>query len=158
MKADLLLFNRHVGEAEFQMGIDDGKWGLLDENPDRPTWPFCFIWIKAREKANHPEKYYFQFRLDGYPESAPNACPWDIEKDTSLPGNQWPKGLSLVSKVFNPQWNPNALYAPCDRLAIPGHDNWKTEHPNLYWRSTFKITVYVSFLFRLLNSDDYASS
>jgi hypothetical protein len=158
MKPDLQLLKKHVGEAQFIMGIEDGKWGILDFHPELPTWPFIFFWVKAREKTNHPDKYFFRFDLSGYPELAPTACPWDPENNTPLQAKQWPKGPKQVSKVFNPAWNANALYAPCDRLAMSGHELWRTVHPNLWWQSSFKIIIYLTFIFRLLNSEDYASS
>ena len=75
-----------------------------------------------------------------------------------LESSLWPKGRNFVSNTFNPGWNPNALYTPCDRAAMAGHDGWKTQFPELWWQPHFKITVYLHFLHRLLNSKDYVNS
>ncbi len=157
MSPDLLQFNQHISEAGFQTGIDNLIWGIVDDNSERPTWPIVVIWVQAAPKANHPDKYYFRFELSGYPAQAPTACPWSIEQNSRLPNEQWPKGINFVSGTFNPGWNLNALYAPCDRLAMAGHEGWQIQFPELWWQPTFKIQVYLHFLHRLLNSADYVN-
>jgi site-specific DNA recombinase len=52
-------------------------------------------------------------------------------------------------------WRRSALYAPCDRAAMIGHDQWREVHRGLWWEPTFTIVVYLRFLRRLLNSKDY---
>lgn len=161
MKPELLLFNQHVEKAGFQTGIDKGMWGIHNDDPTRPTWPIVFMWVQAAVKSACPDKYYFKFDLSGYSAVAPTACPWDIEKDKELPAGEWPKGSKLVSFTFNPGWRPGglcALYAPCDRVAMAGHEGWRTQFPHLWWQPGFKITVYLHFLHFLLNSPDYANS
>lgn len=145
----------HIAEANFQIGVDEGRWGIEKEYP----WPFVLIWVKAASKTGCPDKYCFRFDLTGYPSAAPTACPWDAESDKRLDNQLWPKGGNHVASVFNPGWNGGiALYAPCDRIAIPGHGQWATKFPHLWWRSDFKIIVYLNFLYQLLNSPEYASS
>jgi hypothetical protein len=158
MRPDTALFHHHVMDAEFQAGVDRHEWGIYEENHEYPTWPIVIIWIQALSKEPSLEKYYFRFDLSGYPVSAPTACPWDVEFNRRLDNSQWPRGQKLVSATFNYGWNPNALYAPCDRVAMAGHDVWSMQHPDLWWLSTFKITVYLNFLHRLLNSADYAKA
>lgn len=154
MNPDERLFKSHLEEASYQLGVDNGFWDIVEI-----SWPIVYLWIAAAAKKNSPDKYYFKFTVDGYSDSAPSACPWDIEKKSVLPLNEWPKGRNHVSKVFNPQWKQDALYAPCDRAAMDsGHQNWKTQHPELWWQSHFKITVYLRFLRELLISDDYKNS
>lgn len=157
MRPDLLQFKQHVSEAGFQIGVDSQMWGIHNEDPEYPTWPFVTIWVKAALKDNYPDKYYFRFDLSGYPSQAPTACPWDADSNIRLVNEKWPKGSKFVSNTFNPGWNPNALYAPCDRLAMPGHEGWQAVFPELWWQSHFKIQVYLHFLHRLLNSSDYAN-
>lgn len=158
MNPDTAMFHQHVNAADFQMGVDNGMWGICNENSEYPTWPVVIIWVQATPKPNRPDKYHFSFNLAGYPNNAPTACPWNIESSNRLESSQWPKGSRFVSNTFNPGWNPGALYAPCDRLAMPGHEAWKTQFPDLWWQPDFKITVYLNFLHRLLNSSDYAKS
>lgn len=157
MSVDKNIFNEHVESASFQIGVDEGKWGINDNDNSRSHWPYEYIWIKASPKENCPDKYYFRFELSNYPGQAPTACPWDNTTGMRLESSKWPSG-GIVSSVFNPNWNANALYAPCDRMAMPGHDSWKGQHPNLWWKSEFTIVVYLEFLYGLLNSKDYANS
>jgi len=158
MTPDAALFNQHVNDADFQSGIDSGMWGIQDHDPGYPAWPNVVIWVQAAPKSECPDKYFFKFNLSGYSATAPTACPWDVVTNTRLENSLWPKGSQFVSKTFNYNWKPHALYAPCDRVAMEGHEAWKTEFPELWWQPTFKITVYLNFLHRLLNSSDYAKS
>lgn len=147
----------HLEEAGFQMGLDEGMWGLVNEDQAFASWPYVFIWIAAREKPGCPNKYHFRIDVSGYPAAAPTACPWDMEKDARLASEKWPKGGLTVSSVFNPGWNPNALYAPCDRLAMPGHD-WRREFPDYWWSPSSRIEKYLHFLHTRLQSKDYVRS
>ncbi|MEP7127883.1 MAG: hypothetical protein ABI729_03405 [Chitinophagales bacterium] len=159
MRPDLQIFNSHVGEAAFQIGNEEGRWGILDDSVERPAWPFVIIWIGAASKNEWPDKQYLKFNLENYPEQAPTACPWDIAKNERLANDKWPRGVNEVSKVFNPEWNGGvALYAPCDRIAMIGHEAWKAKHLHLWWQSSFKITVYLKFVHYLLNTKDYVNS
>ena len=158
MRPDTAIFHQHVNDVDFQTGIDNGMWGICDENSEYPTWPVVIIWIQAAPKSNRPDKYHFRFDLASYPSIAPTACPWDIETNNRLDNSFWPKGSQFVSNTFNPGWNACALYAPCDRIAMAGHDAWKTQFPDLWWQPSYKITIYLHFLHHLLNSSDYAKS
>jgi hypothetical protein len=158
MKPDTAIFHQHVNDGDFQTGVDQGMWGICNENSEYPTWPMVVIWVQAASKPNRLDKYHFRFDLAGYPSAAPTTCPWNIETGNRLDSSLWPKGSRFVSSTFNPGWNQNALYAPCDRVAMVGHHGWKTQFPDLWWQPTFKITVYLNFLHRLLNSSDYAKS
>jgi len=155
MTPDEAMFNKHILEAGFQMGLDEGHWGIFEEDSINTTWPQVFIWIAARPKVGCPDKYYLRFDLQGYPSAAPTACPWDVENDVRLDSDKWPKGGPTISSVFNPLgWNSNALYAPCDRLAMIGHD-WRQDFPDYWWQPTFKIEKYLQFIYTRLQSGDY---
>lgn len=154
MKPDLIYFQKHIKEAPFQIGVDEGYWGIYN-NDLETTWPFIVIWVKARDMENLPDRYYFRFDLSGYPTIAPTACPWSVEGNTPLPPNDWPRGGRKTSSIFNPNWKSSALYIPCDRAAQPGHDIWKQRHPELWWYNTDDITKYLSLLYRTLQSKDY---
>lgn len=152
MKPSIAAFNKHVELAAFQIGIDRGHWSVLDEDPERPTWPIVDIWVKAAKKENKPDGYHFRFNLEGYPAAAPTACLWDIEKDTRLDFSKWPTGSTVVTSVFRNDWEAgNALYAPCDRRAdLAGHPQWKTTHPEAYWTPSSTILTYLNFLLNIL--------
>jgi hypothetical protein len=158
MRPDTAIFHQHLNDPDFQTGIDNSMWGIYDENPEYPTWPVVIIWVRAVPKTNRPDKYYFKFNLSGYPSAAPTSFPWDVANNCRLDNSQWPRGQKFVSFTFNYSWNQEALYTPCDRTAMIGHDGWQTQFPDLWWQPSFKITVYLNFLYRLLNSSDYAKS
>ncbi len=73
---------------------------------------------------------------------------------------RWPKGPGNVSSVFNPNWpqlnSATALYAPCDRAAMPGHEGWKEQFPCVWWQPEFTIVVYLEFIHSILNKKRYA--
>lgn len=156
MKPDLQLFLEHIQDAPFLLGVDEDRWGIHDEENIEDNWPYIILWIKAPKKKGCPEKYYFRFDLSGYSSQAPTACPWEIEENKKLDSSKWPKGSKLVSSVFNPGWNNgDALYCPCDRKALKGHDRWKNQYPELWWRSDDTIVKYLTFVHGILNSGDY---
>jgi hypothetical protein len=154
MSVDENCFLDHLKSPPFQSGVDRGYWGQLEDAAD-VKWPFVFIWVQAAPKAGCPERYVLRFELSGYPQQAPTSCPWDIKAGQPLEPGRWPRGPKFVSKVFNPGWRTNAIYAPCDRAAMCGHENWRQEHPGIWWESTFTIAIYLNFVHTLLNSQDY---
>lgn len=156
MTPDIQLFNKHVEEPGFQIGVDKAMWGIIEDDEQRPTWPFVIIWISAAEKEDCPDRFYFRFNLDKYPAQAPTAYPWDIVKKQKLENKSWPCGGSIVSSVF--KTGAESLYLPCDRVAMIQHENWKQEHKNLWWQPHFKITVYLNFVYNLLNSTAYVKN
>jgi hypothetical protein len=158
MRPDAALFHQHVQDAEFHAGVDRGDWGFHGDPRDYPGWPAVILWVHALPKSTGPDRFYFRFDLSSYPAAAPTACPWDITTNSRLENAKWPKGPKLVTPTFNYGWNANALYAPCDRVAMVGHGNGRTQYPELWWQPTFNITVYLHFLYSLLHSSDYAKS
>ena len=154
MQPDEALFQAHIKESTFRSGLDRGRWGLVETNPP-VEWPYQLIWIESDNRFVSSGRLSLRFRLDGYPASAPTAVPWNAEKQQVLPPNEWPKGEGNVSKVFNPNWNSTALYAPCDRVAMQGHDTWKTQHSSWWWTSDKTIVLYLEFVHRCLNPEKY---
>lgn len=158
MRPDTAIADHFFRSPDFESYADQEYWGLHEHDGQYNSWPHVIIWVASTTKPGKPNRYYFRFDLQNYPQVAPTACPWDVTANTRLPSDQWPKGSKLVSNTFNPGWNPNALYAPCDRLAMPGHEAWQQQFPELWWQASFTLTVYLHFLHRLLNSADYARS
>ncbi len=146
MGADERAFRTHVERSDFEIGQAKGKWRLL-----RINWPTADIAISARDGT----EWGFKFLLDGYPAQLPNGRPCDIETGVPLSGDKWPKGSGRFAAVFNPGWNSGALYLPCDRLALPGHDHWLTQLPELQWPPARGIIHYVEILHELLASFAY---
>jgi hypothetical protein len=151
MKPDESLFRTHLEEAPFLAGCDAGKWGLHGEGSDI-VWPHPIMWVSASETYMHGGKLFLRFTTDGYPNSAPSACPWDIEQTARLEGSWWPKVSGKFSKVYRPNWNGgSSLYAPCDRLAMQGHDIWRQQFPAWWWQAHFSISKYLEFVHMTLN-------
>jgi hypothetical protein len=147
MNPDESILNSHLDAAPFQSGKDAGKWGLYDKT----GWPNPIFWVQADPRFLPAGRIYLRFNLQQYPQCAPTACPWDTEKNSRLESPQWPRGSGNISTVFNPNWNPNALYAPCDRIAMQGHEAWIQKHPQWWWQSSFTIVRYLEFVHQCLN-------
>jgi hypothetical protein len=156
MKPDEALFQAHIKEAAFQSGVDRGRWGFADSDPPA-EWPHQLIWIESDKRFVASGRLTLRFKLDGYPSNAPTAGPWDIKKECVLSPNEWPKDEGNVSKVFNPVWNNTALYAPCDRVAMVGHEPWKTANAHWWWTNEKTIVLYLEFVHRCLNLEHHAA-
>lgn len=146
-------FRLHLTGGAFLRGMVRGRWRLV-----KVTWPHAVIAVSAALRPGSPTEYGFRFELTNYPQVPPTARPWDLEHDQSLAPTRWPTGRSRLAAAFNPGWNPQAIYIPCDRLAIQGHDGWLTQHPSMIWRPTGDITQYLSILHELLTSGDYSGA
>lgn len=139
-------FRDHAERPDFQLGVLLGRWRVL-----RVAWPLVDVAVSARGGT----EWGFRFQLDGYPAELPNARPVDLTSGLPLPAQQWPKGVGRVAAVFAPHWNPNALYLPCDRFALPGHVQWTHTHPELLWRPAKGIIHYLEVIHELLSSSSY---
>jgi len=149
---DARVFHAHIQAGPFQNGIDRGRWRLISID-----WPHAIIAVAAAPRDNAPDEYAFRFNLAGYPQTAPTAQPWDVARNAALQTAQWPSGQARVSLAFNPGWQGGgALYLPCDRISIQGHDAWRTQHPHMLWRPTGDITQYLEIVHDLLTSSDYS--
>lgn len=158
MNPEEAIFRRHVAEAPFQSGLDRGQWGF-HESLDQMVWPVVTLWVQTDEALVPTTKTYLRFDLSGYPLSAPTSRPWDAEKNQFLPPEKWPRGEGNVSKVFNPGWNSGiALYAPCDRAAMNGHETWRSQFPGVWWEPTLTIVAYLRFIHSVLNRQQYAKA
>lgn len=149
MTPDEAAFSQHLTLAKYVHGEVQGKWHEVNRN-----WPFSIFEIPATRPDGTKDSYCFRFDLANYPQSAPTACPWSLTSNTPLPPNQWPGG-TLIEAAFAPGWNPGALYLPCDRIAMQGHERWRNEHPNLWWTPEKTIALYLNELYDLLNHRDY---
>ena len=155
MKPDESLFKAHLEEAPFQSGADAGRWGLHGEAKDF-VWPNPILWVAAGTAIVPTGKLYLKFTADGYSALAPTACPWNVEKNSRLENTLWPKLSGKFAKVFRHDWQiKDALYAPCDRLAMLNHDQWKQQFPFWWWQSHFTIVKYLGFIHLCLNPLPY---
>ena len=150
MRPDERTFRHHVAAGPFQAGRDRGDWRL--ESID---WPHAVIAVAAPARPGAPSEIALRFELTNYPQEAPTAQPWDIAANAPLPHALWPIG-EQTSQVFNPGWNNGAaLYIPCDRQAIAGHDAWLTQHQPYLWRADRDITLYLRVVRDVLHRSGY---
>lgn len=133
--------------GRFLAGEARKRWRLVAVH-----WPAVQIGITARDG----HEFVLCFDCSGYPQTAATARLWDSVKNAPLDVARWPKGGGRIAAVFNPNWKSGvALYLPCDRAAIEGHDNWRNEHPSKIWNPAKGITQYLEVVHELLQSRDY---
>jgi hypothetical protein len=148
---DQRVFEEHANRPSFRLAKYERRWEVL-----RVSWPNVFVRIYAEYRDGAPGYFDFRFDCAGYPNAAPTAMPWDYGTDQSLAFARWPKGRSQIPSIFNPQWNNGqALYLPCDRLAIAGHPDWATRYPRWLWKPDVGLAHYIGIVHELLNSPDY---
>jgi hypothetical protein len=144
-------FEADVGKARFRLGQAEKRWRLVNI-----TWPLALISVTAKDGC----EYVLRFNCSGYPQSPPTAGPWDTNRDAILAFDLWPRSQGgRLGSVFRTEWKGgSALYLPCDRESIGGHDNWRTEMPSKIWNPTIGIVQYLELVHELLNCKDYAPS
>lgn len=150
MRPDERTFRHHVAAGPFQAGVDRGDWWLV-----AIEWPHALIALAAPPRPGSPSEVGLRFELTNYPQEAPTAQPWDLAADAPLPDALWPIG-DQASQVFNPGWNRTALYIPCDRQAIAGHDGWLTQHQPYLWSPDRDITLYLRVVRGVLHGPGYS--
>ncbi len=149
MLPDERAFRADVDRPAFRLGTIEGRWQLQGI-----TWPQAFISVKARDERT----FTLRFNAAGYPDSPPTALPWDLNRNAPLEHHLWPKSHGgRVGAVFRTDWKSgSALYLPCDREAIQGHDHWRTDMPSKIWRPAAGVVQYLELVHDLLSSRDYA--
>ena len=139
-----------LSRGAFCLGEVEGRWRYEDT-----TWPHVYVAVTAKDNRE------FVVRLDcsGYPQTPPTGGPWDIARNEVLAFDQWPRGQGgRVSAVFRTDWKGGtALYLPCDRESVSGHDNWRHEMPSKVWRPADGIVQYLELVHELLHCRDYRS-
>lgn len=150
MLPDERTFRSHIDAGPFQSGVDRGDWRLVSID-----WPHAVIAVAAPVRSDAPTEIALLFELSEYPQQLPTAQPWDVAAKVPLAPALWPTG-GQASEVFNPDWNKGALYIPCDRIALQGHDAWVNQHPGHLWNPSRDITHYLRVVRNALNSPGYA--
>lgn len=135
-------------KPRFRLGEIEGRWRLAGI-----AWPHVFIGVTAKDKR----EYILRFNCAGFPQSPPTAGPWNVQENKILAFDRWPRSSGgRLGSVFRPEWKgSSALYLPCDRESIAGHDNWKTEMPSKVWRPNDGMTQYLELVHELLHCRDY---
>jgi hypothetical protein len=148
MTPDERAFRADIEKGPFLLGAAGQKWRL-----EGIAWPKVFMSVRAREDR------WFSFRFDcaNFPVALPTVGLWDLERNGQLAAEHWPQTRGgRVGAVFNYAWKGGtALYLPCDREAMPGHEGWMTTIPSLIWRPVEGIVQYLEIIHELLNCDDY---
>lgn len=135
--------------GRFLAGEARKRWRLVSVD-----WPAVQIAVRARDGC----EYVLRFHCSDYPQNPPTARLWDANKNAPLEFALWPKGGGRIAAVFNCSWKSGiALYLPCDRTAIEGHDNWRSEHPSKIWNPSKGITQYLEIVHEILQSRDYVA-
>lgn len=138
----------HFEEAPFLMGAHNGRWKLR-----RFEWPVTFIDVRARDGR------YFTLRLDcsGYPQ-APTGAFWDVPRQAWLAPDAWPRTGPRFGVALRSDWQGGmALYIPCDRASIAGHEQWLQLHPAWAWDPKIGISRYLDVVWTMLNGEDYVA-
>ena len=137
-----------IAKAAFRAGAAEGRWRLIDI-----AWPYILISV-----TQDAREYVLLFNCAGFPVSPPTAGPWDRERGAQLAVDLWPRSRGgRVGAVFRSDWKGgSALYLPCDRESIAGHDNWRTQMPSKIWKPAAGLIQYLELVHELLNCADYA--
>ena len=132
-------FAADIAKPAFRLAVAAGRWHVV-----RVEWPYVYV-------CN------LRLNCEGYPQAPPTGGPWDFERNQVLAAEKWPRGQGgRVTAVFRTDWKGgSALYLPCDRVSIEGHDNWRTEMPSKIWRPADGIIQYLELVHELLNCRDY---
>lgn len=136
-----------IAAPRFRSGEDRNRWRLRDIR-----WPYLYVTVFARDGRG----FLVRLNCAGYPANPPTGTFWDFDNDRILPFPSWPKGTGRVTASLRTDWqNGAALYIPCDRVSINGHDNWRSVYPSMIWNPKRGITQYLEIVHDLLHSRDY---
>lgn len=151
MEPDERTFRQHVARGRFQVGVGRGDWRVV-----REAWPNPIIAVTAVARSGAPSEVALRFTLTGYPAVGPTAAPWDPKQNCGLAHDLWPTG-GRVGIAFNPGWNATAIYHPIDRIALEGHDGWRTQDPGRIWDpARMDVVDYLKVIHELLHSSEYS--
>ena len=144
--SDHALLLEHLEQAHFVMGEMNGRWKLRGI-----TWPFVFIDVCARDKR----EFTLRLQCDGYP-GMPTGAFWDPVNGAWLPAHRWPRTGARFGVALRTDWQGGtALYIPCDRKSIAGHEQWLQLYPAWAWNPSIGIVRYIEIVWIMLNGVDY---
>ena len=147
---DELAARAALQSARYQSGVDSKRWRLVSLE-----WPVGVFAVSAAPRDNSPPEYVLRIDLTGYPQQAPTAEPWNLERGERLAPGERPKG-ERAAEIFRCDWEQgSALYAPWDRIALAGHPNWVTQHKAYVWHPGRDVAFFLHCVHDLLNDDDY---
>lgn len=149
---DERVLRAHLDSGRFLAGVEAGWWWLVSVE-----WPIAIVMVSAAPRTGAPGEFAIRFELNGYPNTAPTGCIWDVEANTPLAPLLRPKGadVGLIFRTDGWVGGPNAMYAPWDRLALQTHANWLREAPHLAWHPRRDLIFILDNLHRLFHEDAY---
>lgn len=147
---DELAVRAALDSGAFQSGVDDGRWRLVEFE-----WPVGVFAVSAAPRNNSPAEFGLRIDLSGYPQQAPTAEPWNIDRRARLTASERPKG-ERAADVFRSDWKDGrALYAPWDRVGLAVHSEWASQHQAYAWHPGRDLAFFLRRVYDLLNDDDY---
>lgn len=147
--ADHAKLLEHLEQGAFVMGEMNGRWSLRDI-----CWPFVFVDVRARDKR----EFTLRLQCDGYPD-LPTGAFWDPVHNAWLPAHLWPRSGERFGAALRTDWQGGtALYIPCDRKSIAGHEQWLLLHPAWTWDPSIGISRYLEVVWTMLNGQDYVAA
>ena len=154
LKPDQRLLQADIDDAPFQIGVAEGRWGLVEDTGLQ--WPMVVFWVAAAPQAGAPDRFYVRLDCANYPVDPPTGTFWDPGTRSDLDHSKRPKGRERVAMVFRTDWeNGRAFYHPYDRVASKSHPNWRTEHPHHAWGDRHTIVDFLSEIHALLQLREY---
>jgi hypothetical protein len=146
---DEVALREHLESGAFLSGDSAGRWSLRSV-----VWPYVTVDIVAR----NGDVYTLRLQCDGYPQTPPTGTFWNVTKNAQLEASQWPRVGSRAGQALRTDWQAgSALYIPCDRKSIVGHDKWNQLYPAWIWNPRVGLVRYITVVWELLNGDDYVS-
>lgn len=147
MQPDNIALRAELASARFLSGEDKNNWRLRDLQ-----WPYLYVDVIARDGRG----FTLHLNCEGYPANPPTGTFWDPVSDMRLPFDKWPTGGERIQLAFKHGWKDgNALYIPCDRESIVGHEGWISQYPQMIWRPEKGIVMYLNVVHDLLQSHHY---
>lgn len=148
LAADHAKLLAHMEEAPFMIGVLNGRWQLRTVG-----WPAVFVDVRARDGRG----YTLRLDCSGYPQ-APTGAFWDVAGGAWLAAAQWPRTGARFGVALRSDWQGGtALYIPCDRNSIAGHEQWLQLHPAWAWDPKVGISRYLHVVWTMLNGEDYVA-
>lgn len=88
----------------------------------------------------------------------PTGAFWDVAAGQWLAAHRWPRAGARFGSALRTDWQGGmALYIPCDRASIGGHEVWLQLHPAWAWSPSVGIGRYLEVVWTMLNGDDYVA-
>lgn len=138
----------HLETAPYFVGEVNGRWNLRGIE-----WPFALFDVFARDRR----PYTLRLDCEGYP-CMPTGAFWDVQQGRWLTSDRWPRAGARFGAALRTDWQGGtALYIPCDRRSIGGHEQWLQLHPAWAWDPSVGVARYLEVVWTLLNGDDYVA-